>query len=250
MELGVLSVRISAGALLCAACAGSAAPAPPLPEPAAPTREAAVPGSADSGSAEAPADAPVRDAGPPPPPTSETASPELPRGTTVLHIGDSMAGALGLELNAELAKAGVRGVLRVKTASYIPTWAGGTELPMLLAAHKPDLVIVTLGANELRLLAPERRAELIRKLVGRFDGRPCVWIAPPLWTRDNGLLRVIEHNSAPCRYLDTNVLYPNMPRYRDKIHPSIGARKDWARRVVDWLARERKPGSALPWELR
>jgi hypothetical protein len=70
---------------------------------------------------------------------------------------------------------------------------------------------------------------------------------PPLWSTDTGLLP-IEKNAAPCRYLDTDKLWPDMPRLPDKIHPTMTARKEWAKRVVDRLARERKPNGAMPWE--
>jgi lysophospholipase L1-like esterase len=256
MELRLLSLNAVAIALLAAACAGR----PPL-APSAAAPDAAPP---PSGGTRAAAHAGTR-----PPPSPQAAAPEdpshapgveaspgapapgpLPRGTTVLHIGDSMAGALGIELNAQLARAGVRGVLSFKNASFIPTWAWSAKLPLLLASHEPDLVIVTLGANELRVRRPGTRAELIRKLVRRLEGRPCVWITPPLWSADNGLLAVIQENAAPCRYLDTNLIYSDMPRIRDKIHPTMAARREWARRVIDWLARERKVDGTLPWQLR
>jgi hypothetical protein len=40
-----------------------------------------------------------------------------------------------------------------------------------------------------------------------------------------------------------------MPRLNDKIHPTIPARKEWAKRVVDWLAHERHPTTDQPWHL-
>jgi hypothetical protein len=47
--------------------------------------------------------------------------------------------------------------------------------------------------------------------------------------------------------MDTQAIYPDMPRLNDKIHPTIPARKEWAKRVVDWLSRERHPTSSEPW---
>jgi hypothetical protein len=100
------------------------------------------------------------------------------------------------------------------------------------------------------MVNPERRAELVRRLVGKLEGRPCVWIAPPLWAAgDTGLLPVIQANCAPCRYMDSNAIYPDMPRLGDKIHPTIGARGEWAKRVVAWLQRERRPTPEKPWAL-
>jgi lysophospholipase L1-like esterase len=162
-----------------------------------------------------------------------------------------MAAALGVTLNEELKSRGVKGVLRFKTASYIPTWAWSKELPLYLAHHKPDLVLITLGTNEVQMRDPTIRAKTIEKLVARLEGRPCVWIAPPLWeVGDTGLLPVIRKHARPCRFMDTASVYPDMPRLGDKIHPTIVARQEWAKRVVDWLAREREPKPDAPWRLR
>lgn len=258
MELDLLSLSPIVASLLVSACA--AAPAEPRStpirsaghEPSSIVREATPP----------PEPAAVSDAGPvaaepvaaqPPaaePPPAPSEPPPIPEGTTVLHIGDSMAGALGVALNDELKQRKVKGMLRFKAATYIPGWAWGKELPLYLAQVKPDLVLITLGTNEVKMPDPTMRAPTIRKLVGLLGGRPCVWIAPPVWAPEKGLYQVIRDNIAPCRYMDTERVYPDMPRLGDKIHPSINARKEWAKRVVNWLARERQPTTEAPWALR
>jgi len=207
-------------------------PAPPAPEPSAPVVGAALQA--------APA---------PPAPVAREAPPALPAGTTVLHVGDSFAGALGVALNAELKRAGVRGFLRYKTATFIPDWAFGPKLPLYIAQTNPDLVLINLGANEVTMFEPAQRAKTIQKLVSHVRGRPCVWISPPLWAGESGIVGVIRANCAPCRFLDSSALYADMPRLGDKIHPTMPAREEWARRVVDWLARERRPTPEHPWEL-
>jgi hypothetical protein len=160
----------------------------------------------------------------------------LPEGATVLHIGDSFAGALGRQLNRELARRGVRGVLDYKTGTYIVTWASKRRLAAPLARYHPDLVLITLGANELDIPRPESRANLVRKLVTALGGRPCVWIAPPLWEGAKAdVLRVIEANCAPCAYLDSTRLVPNLERLPDQVHPSNAGRARWARAVMTWL---------------
>jgi hypothetical protein len=176
--------------------------------------------------------------------------PELPKGTTVLHIGDSFAGALGIELNKVLDKAGVRSLLRFETSTYIPTWAYDKKLPEYLAQYKPDLVLVSLGANELQNPEPEKRIPLIRRIVDKVGTRSCVWVAPVLWEGANPrLLEVIRANVAPCVYLDSNAFVSHMPRSRDKIHPSMEVRPDWAGVIARWLAYHRKPTAENPWTL-
>lgn len=174
----------------------------------------------------------------------------LPRGTMVLHVGDSFAGALGVPLGKRLRAAGLRSVLEFKKASYIPTWAFGDELRIYVARHKPDLVLVSLGANEIELRKPLQRVYAIKRLVKTVSSQPCVWVSPPTWKPDAGLLAVIRENIAPCRYLDSDALVPYLPRGPDSIHPSLKGREIWADAVLDWLSRERDPQGQAPWQFK
>jgi lysophospholipase L1-like esterase len=175
---------------------------------------------------------------------------ELPTGTTILQIGDSFAGALGIDLNRELKEAGVRGVLKYETSTYIPTWASSKDLDHYLWKFHPDLVLITLGANELEIPDPAARAPTIHRLVGRLGGRPCVWVAPPLWQGARpALLDTIRSSCAPCLYLDSSALVPDLQRMKDHIHPAMQARKIWAKAVVDWLRKHRDPRGSRPWDL-
>ncbi|HVW26519.1 MAG TPA: hypothetical protein VHC69_14220 [Polyangiaceae bacterium] len=175
----------------------------------------------------------------------------LPTGTTILQIGDSFAGALGIDLNRDLREEGVRGVLRYETSTYIPTWAGKKELDGYLFRFHPDLVLITLGANELLIPDPSQRAPTIHRLVRRLGGRPCVWVAPPLWAGARpDLLETIREACAPCVYLDSSALVPDLERMRDHIHPSMQGRKIWAKAVLGWLKEHRDPHGGRPWEMK
>lgn len=177
-------------------------------------------------------------------------TPALPRGTVVLHVGDSFAGALGVPLGKRLKAAGLRSVLKFKTSSYIPTWAYGEELSRYVSNYNPDLVLVTLGANEFEIPDPNQRVTAIRRLIGKIGQRPCIWISPPRWKADTGLLEVIRANAAPCRFLDSDTLVRELPRARDQIHPSEEGREIWADAVFTWLGRAREPAAEKPWALR
>jgi hypothetical protein len=229
----------------CGAPPTSAPPpaAPPAPAPAPPAMTSAPDAGATPAPA-APAPAPGKpEPGPPAP---------LPEGTVVLHIGDSMADALGGALNTELAKWGVKGYLEAKEATYIPQWAGfKMNLSSHLAQRKPDLVVVTLGGNETRMPDPTERVEAVKRLVKKIGDRPCIWIAAPLWEglKHTGILDVIRNNAAPCRYVDTNAMIPDLERY-DGIHPTIPERTRWARFMIRWLMHNRDPKGAMPWSLK
>jgi len=171
----------------------------------------------------------------------------------VLHVGDSMADALGKSLKRELEKRGVRNYLEAKEATYIPEWAGfKMELDLHIARRKPDLVIVTLGGNEVKMPDPTQRIDAIQRLVKKIGDRPCLWIAAPLWPglTSTGILDVIRDHCAPCIYVDTNVLIPDLERLKDKVHPTIPERRRWAKTMVRWLLHNRDPEGKRPWDFK
>ncbi len=170
----------------------------------------------------------------------------------VLVIGDSFAQALGNGLRSKETETGVRFVLRGEQSTFIPEWAGPNKgVAGMMIQERPDLVIIALGGNELSMVNPDVRGPKVKQLVGLLGNTPCVWISPPLWEekKDNGLLGVIRKNSGPCRYYDSNVLSPNLPRGGDKIHPSAEGQKKWAGYVLDWLRKERN-GAGTPFALK
>jgi hypothetical protein len=242
LELDLLSV------VLLVACAGP----PHSNAPAAPAESAEPPRSPVNASAKVDplvaSDSQSNLATPVAPMQAEPAP--LPKGTRVLQIGDSFADALGGKLSKLFRAVDVKTDLEFETPSYIPNWSYGSKLPKLLASYHPDLVLITLGANEIEIPHPEERIKPVKHLVETLGGRPCVWIAPPLWKPDSGVLQVIRDNVAPCRYLDSNLLVHDLPRARDKIHPSTEGREIWAKVVFDWLAKERVGTPEQPWAFK
>jgi lysophospholipase L1-like esterase len=117
-----------------------------------------------------------------------------------------------------------------------------------LSRYRPDLILVTLGANELDIVKPHERARTVKRLVSRFGDVPCVWIGIPLWKGANPtLLEVIEANAAPCLYLDSTALVPDLARTKDGIHPTSSAKKLWADAVITWLIERRRADGARAW---
>jgi len=238
------------------ACA-SASPPPeegPAVQPDGPLPAPAAQDSAPLATAQ-PSRAPVPVASatdPEPAPPAEP--PPLPKDTTVLHVGDSMADALGSQLSPILKTLGIEAPLKAKEATYIPQWAGfKMNFQQHLAYYDPDFVIVTLGGNETAMPTPTDRIEPIKRLVKQIGDRPCIWIAAPLWpgATHSGILDVIRENCAPCIYVDTNELIePKMKVLGDGIHPTIPERKRWARYMVKWLRAARDPEGPKPWSLK
>src|SRR5262249_5473361 len=154
--------------------------------------------------------------------------PPIPPNTAVLHIGDSFALAgFAQALRPRMKALGVRYEVKSEQASYTTTWASKMEL--LVANFQPDLVIITLGANEVSNTDPPAHAYAVRRIVKGIAGRPCVWVAPPLWRKDTGILDVIRENSAPCRFFDTDAIVTTpIAKQRDKIHPNAEGGATWA----------------------
>jgi lysophospholipase L1-like esterase len=232
---------------------------PPATASAAPGASTSVAAPESATAAEAPPEGTAAEAAAPEPPaettpaaesTASEGAPEFPKGSLVLHIGDSFAASLGVPLGKRLKAAGVRYILEYQTASYVPTWAFGEELPKFIGRYNPDFVIVTLGANEIEIPNPEQRAGAVKRLIKELGARPCLWILPPLWKQDTGFMKVIADNAAPCRSLDSTALMGDLPRKRDKVHPNDEGRERWADAVMSWLGREREPHGERPWSLK
>lgn len=218
-----------------ATAVAAAAPAGPAEETSAPAAPPAAP-AATGTSDEPPAAAAAAKAAPDP-----ESGEALPRGTKVLVIGDSFAQSLGVGLKTMEKDLGVKIVLQGEQSTYIPEWAGPKrDVPGLLRVHKPDLVVISLGGNELAMLDPSVRAPRVKELVGHMGATPCIWVAPALWgNKQTGLLEVIQQNSSPCRHFDSNVLTPELPRGGDKIHPNPEGQRKWAAGLVEWIRVER-----------
>lgn len=233
---------------------GEPASAAPDAAPSEPPASSASPAQAEGALTES--SAPPA-AGSSPPEAAPPAAPEPirlppPVGTKVLHVGDSFAGALGIPLGELLEGAGVRSILKHKDSSYLTTWAWEPELARELWHYNPDLVVITLGANELGIADPAQREKTVRKIVSTIGERPCLWVAIPLWSeRHNGLLQVIEDSSAPCVFYDTNEELDTlkMERIHDGIHPTNAARREWAEAVFEYILAHRQPREGAPWWL-
>jgi hypothetical protein len=173
----------------------------------------------------------------------------------VLHVGDSMADALGKDLKIELEALGIKNPLKYKEATYIPQWASKFDkmgFRALLAQHNPDLVIITLGGNELAMPDPKERAEPIREMVKAVGDRPCLWVAAPLWPNatNTGLFEVIKVNCAPCLFVDTNAMIKLEVLQSDKVHPTLPERKRWAKFMIRWLRHNRDANGYRQWSFK
>ena len=145
----------------------------------------------------------------------------------VVQTGDSMVGgglckALAPKFKAE----GTEFVRDVWESASIVAFAESDRLPKLLRKYDPDLVLLTLGANDVFNKHPEYMIRFIERIVRKVGSRDCYWIGPPLWNGDFGLSDVIRDHVSPCAYFDSRGL--SIPRAGDGIHPTDKGGDVWA----------------------
>jgi len=163
----------------------------------------------------------------------------------VLHVGDSMVPLVANYLRPVVQQRGGKYHIISEVSSSTSSWASRRLLHEATYDYDPDLILISLGSNEL--FAPPTRAQErdIQQIVRQTRGRPCLWIAPPAWKPDHGFLALLKANLGHCRYFDSTRL--DLPRMRDGRHPSWSGGHRWATAV--WAAlggAERLPERAKP----
>ncbi len=188
------------------------------------------------------------------PPAAPISVLTTPKGTWVLHIGDSFVDAsFQQNLRPHFLAAGAKYVSSALTAAYTTQWAGDRDLDGWLA-RRPSLVIVTLGANEVDVPFPIAHARAIAGISRKTAaaGAWCVWTTPPLWKGDDkGILQVIHDYCAPCLFFDSDAVMGRLEateRRPDRIHPNELGGARWAQAFWTWLS-EHRDDSAVPWHL-
>jgi lysophospholipase L1-like esterase len=186
----------------------------PAPDNAAP----------DAATSTAPVVAKAASSTPPPP------APALKKYTRVLQTGDSMVGGgLSLALRPKFEADGAKYHRDVIESGTIHEFAQNDHLPKLIASIKPDLILLTLGANHVpHSTDPEKEiGPYLPKLLKRVAGIDCYWIAPPLWKPSQAKFNEwLRDHVAPCRFYDGTSL--EIARRPDKIHPTEKGGEVWA----------------------
>ncbi len=147
-----------------------------------------------------------------------------------LHVGDSMVPLVGNYLRPLVQGRGGKYFIDSVTSSSTLSWDNERRLQQAMYRYDPQVVLISLGSNELFDRTPERRAPAIQRLVADTRGRPCLWIGPPAWKKDFGFIEVLKSNLGHCRYLDSTAL--KLPRMEDGRHPSWSGSHRWA--TVTW----------------
>lgn len=185
--------------------------------------------------------------------SATTAARRRPHPRVVLHVGDSTVGdggGLELALDKRFHALGATFHHDAWVSASIWSVEHADKLKKLIRHFQPDLVIVTLGTNDVfhptpAMLGPSI-ADISRKAatLGLARGAPpreCWWIGPPTWKKDLGVVDVIRKHAAPCRFFDSSLM--GIERRPDGVHPTDKGGEEWARRF--WAAYESDDGAAV-----
>ncbi len=160
----------------------------------------------------------------------------------VLHIGDSMVGfkfGLTRALGARFEADGAKFFSIPVTSAGIQSFEKNPDLEDAIKKTRPDLVLITLGANNATSPAPEHYVSAIRKVVKKVglsttSRRRCFWIGPPLWKPDKvGFIDVLAKSTEPCTFFDSSKLA--LERMTDGIHPTNKGGEVWAESIHHFL---------------
>jgi hypothetical protein len=166
-------------------------------------------------------------------------------GKTVLHVGDSMVGGsqgLTKALEQRFSAEGATFVRDYKVSESIVSFDHSPKLKKLLEKHRPDIVIITLGTNDVFVPYPASMSGHVQNIVKRVGARECYWMGPPTWKPDTGIVGVLKDNVAPCKFFDSSNL--KLQRGGDGIHPTDRGGADWA--TSFWSYFRPLAGAALP----
>ena len=150
----------------------------------------------------------------------------------VLHFGDSMVPLVGNYLRPVYERQGSSYRMLSTRSSTTRTFSEHAALATELRDYDPDLVLISLGSNELFERELGAVATAVRAIVRQVGNRPCLWIAPPAWAKGHGFLDTLQDSVAPCDYFDSSRL--PFSRQADGRHPDWSSSYRWASEV--WRA--------------
>lgn len=163
-----------------------------------------------------------------------------PRPKKVLLLGDSMVGygrGLSLALKKRFESDGIEFHWDAKTSASVQAFDAADTLDKMIRVFNPDLVLLSLGTNNLSYPNPDAFGANVASLAKKMadHGRQCVWIGPlkPSWKWNPHSLEVIREHAAPCRYFDSTGV--EAPIQTDHIHPTDVGGEKWATPLYAFL---------------
>ena len=153
---------------------------------------------------------------------------------SILFIGDSMLEGLSPRLAAYAKYNGHRLNSVIWYSSTTEVWGSCDKLAGFVKKHKPDFVVVCLGANELFVRdIITKRAKYVDNMLSQIGDIPYVWIGPPNWKSDTGINRLIASKTKPGSFFMSDGMH--FDRAKDGAHPTRRSAELWMDSVVRWI---------------
>jgi hypothetical protein len=154
----------------------------------------------------------------------------------VLHFGDShVSAAFKSTLADHLRRAGARFKQSCWVGSRSRSWIKSGRLRKLIGSFRPNVVIVTLGTNEMKNRVPERSRSWVRAIIDKIDNNICYWLGPPPLIDDvHGYNDMLKNATEPCRFFDSRTLNIE-PRKDGTFHLTQEEGRVWGERVWRWM---------------
>ena len=147
----------------------------------------------------------------------------------VLHTGDSMVGGgFARALRPKVEAEGAKYFRDVWESGSLRMFSRSDRIPKLIKDLRPDLVILSLGANDvLESQKPEIMGPFVEKIAKMTVGVDCWWLGPPIWKPEyKAFVDVLRAHVAPCKFFDASDIV--MQRKKDGIHPDEKGGETWA----------------------
>lgn len=157
----------------------------------------------------------------------------------LLLVGDSLAQGLSVPLAAIAKSVGASLFVAARSGTRMDQWASSNGwLEQALAAAKPQVVLVSLGTNDMKLATTGRQDLHMSRILSMIRAAPSgtaepVWIMPP--TLPFGDPRGIRPmlSSAAIRSFRSDAM--TIPRAADGVHPTAAGYAGWAAHLWKWL---------------
>lgn len=152
----------------------------------------------------------------------------------ILLIGDSEAGGLMYPLN-DYCSANGHSLVAVFTwfSATILNFAYAPRLEELIRVHRPTLVIIVVGLNELFLGDLARRRAAAASVRDKLTGIEYLWVGPANFAPDRGINQVFEETVPAGRFFLSKDLV--IPRASDDRHPNAQGYRIWMDSIASFM---------------
>jgi lysophospholipase L1-like esterase len=150
-----------------------------------------------------------------------------PTPQSIYVVGDSLAQGLSLPLKQFAQDKKIKFHSRTIVGSTSIFWSKSYQFKNDLKTYSPDLIIVSLGTNDMKLShAAQKEIEKISQQLINTGAR-IIWLVPPSMPfTDNGVRDVIYHLPSQINKLKCEDF--SLERSKDKIHFTFKGYNDWA----------------------